>query len=360
MAERVHNFNPGPGVLPEEVVCEVQENLLSYKNSGIGLMEMSHRSKDFEAIIGETEADLRSLLGLSADYAVLFTTGGASLQFSMVPMNLLRAGIEGNYLLSDVWGELAAEEAKKFGAVHIAGSTKEGQYHSLPIVETLSANPAYLHFTSNNTVVGTQFPKEPDAPREIPLICDASSDLLSRPIDCSRYGLIYAGAQKNLGPAGVTLVIVRRDLLTSAPESIPLLMNYRTYEKHRSLYNTPPAVNIYVVGRVLAWVKRNGGVQGMAKQCGTKAELVYSALDRSPLFMPVAATGARSKMNITFRLRTPELESKFLAQAEQRKLIGLKGHRNVGGCRASLYNACPLVSAQALAGFIDEFAKENG
>ena len=359
MEQRAHNFNPGPGVLPLEVLQEVQENLFSYKKSGIGLMEMSHRGSDFQEIIDQAQSDLRDLLKLPESYDILFTTGGATTQFSMIPLNLLQAGQQANYLLSGVWAEAAAEEAKKFGEVYISGSTKEESYTAVPALLNLSSNPAYLHFTSNNTVIGSQFPSTPEVPDSVPLICDASSDLLSREVDIERYSLLYAGAQKNLGAAGVTIVILKKKLLDNIPAGLPLMLDYRTYAKHQSLYNTPPTFNIYVVGRVLAWIKRLGGVSAIEKINREKAELLYQVIDNNPVYEGVVTKSSRSNMNVTFRLRNLELEKKFLKEAEGASLVGLKGHRLVGGCRASIYNACPIESVRALASFMTAFAADQ-
>ena len=360
MAEkRLHNFNPGPAVLPEEVVSEARANLANYRGTGIGVMEMSHRSREFEGILRGCESDLRELLGIGDDYSVLFMSGGGSTQFSMVPMNLLRGGTQANYILSGVWAEAAAKEAGKFGEVHIAASSKDDEYRHIPRTHALSSKPAYLHFTSNNTVIGTQFDTEPDA-GDTPLVCDASSDLLGRQIDISRYSLIYAGAQKNLGPAGTTLVIIRNSLLEAIPDGLPLMLDYRTFSKNASLYNTPPTFPIYIVGLVLQWIKRLGGVTAIERINRAKAKLVYDALDAAPIYQPFVERSSRSLMNITFRLNPHSLEDRLITEAEARGLVGLRGHRLVGGVRASLYNACPMESAQALAAFLSDFAAKNG
>ncbi len=353
---RVYNFHPGPAVLPEEVLEEARDNLLSYHGSGIGIIELSHRSPDFEAIISEAEAELRRLLDISTDFAVLFTTGGATMQFSMIPLNFLRSGTQGNYIVSGIWAEAASEEAKKFGTVHLAGSTKDLGYRTLPSQGELSESPAYLHFTSNNTIIGSQYPTEPDA-HGVPLFCDASSDLLHKKIDVSKYGLIYAGAQKNLGPAGVTVVILRKSLLAQVPDKLPLLLDYRTYLKSRSLYNTPPTLQIYVLGLVLNWLSKLGGLRAMEHRNREKAALLYAALDRNSFYRSAVDVSCRSMMNVTFRLTRPELEDSFIEEAARRNLVGLRGHRLVGGIRASIYNAFPLSGVQALVDFMDEFAK---
>lgn len=356
---RLYNFNPGPAVLPEDVLLEARANLLNYRGSGIGIMEMSHRSKDFEAIISEAEADLRALLGIPEEYSVLFTTGGGSTQFSMVPMNLLRPNTTANFILTGVWAEAAYEEAKKFGRTHVAATSKEEKYRRIPTECLLSENCAYLHFTSNNTIVGSQFRTEPacDAPE---LVCDASSDFLSRRIDVRKYGLIYSGAQKNFGPAGVTLVIMKTALLERCPDSLPLMLDYRTYAKNKSLYNTPPVFAIYVCGLVFRWLRQRGGLDVIEKQNRQKADILYTLLDSTKFYEPFVSPESRSTMNVTFRISNRELEQPFLKEAEAAGLIGLKGHRLLGGLRASIYNACPLEGVEALAAFMREFEKKRG
>ena len=368
MKDRGYNFNPGPAVLPAAVLERGSRDLLNYRSSGMGVAEITHRGPLFEEIIESSSALLRELLGIPEGYSVLYCTGGATQQFSMVPMNLLPGGISGpgsgNYILSDVWGEHAAEEAKKFGRVHVAASTKEQGYREIPAAITLSDDARYLHFTSNNTVVGTQFQSEPgyDAAeaRGIPLICDASSDILSRPIPVERYGLIYAGAQKNLGPAGVTIVIIRNDLLKDIPEGLPLLMDYRTYAKSKSLHNTPPTLSIYFVREVLQWLKDEGGVHAVEKRNREKAKLVYERIDASSFYRGTVSENSRSVMNITFRLPDETLEKRFVDESAKAGLFGLKGHRLTGGIRASMYNALPLEAAKALVAFMGDFEATHG
>ena len=347
-------------MLPVEVVETVKQNLLSYRDSGLGLMEMSHRGPEFEAIISETEQRLRSLLSISDDYAVLFTTGGATQQFSMVPMNLLSRGKVGSYILSGLWAEKALEEASKFGETQVAGSTKEQGYKRLPESFKVASNAAYIHFTSNNTVIGSQCVDEPvGLNSEAPLVCDASSDLLHRKIDVNRYGLIYAGAQKNLGTAGVTIVIIRRDLLTRSPKELPLLLNYNTFANSQSLYNTPPTLSIFVVGEVLRWIEQIGGLAEMEQRNKRKAALLYAALDGDPFYEPVVDRSCRSLMNVTFRIKDRTLEDRFVKEAEAAQLCGLKGHRMVGGLRASIYNAFPERGVAALVEFMRAFADRH-
>jgi phosphoserine aminotransferase len=360
---RVHNFGAGPAVLPVTVLEQVQAELLDYAGTGMSVMEMSHRSAAFEGIIQAAEADLRSLLGLGGDHAVLFLQGGASLQFAMVPSNLRGAGASADYVLSGHWSKAALKEAQKSGRARVAGSTESSSFDRVPAQGELDLDPdaAYLHFTSNNTIYGTQWSIDPEPPAGVPLVCDASSDALSRPIDVSRYGLVYAGAQKNLGPAGVTLVIVRRELLERTPGGLPAVLDYRLMAENRSLYNTPPTFAIYVVGLVLKWILGLGGLAAIAKRNEEKAALVYGAIDASGgFYRGHAQRESRSRMNVTFRLPSEELEKAFLKEAQAAGLDGLKGHRSVGGLRASIYNACPTESVGALATFMRDFQGRRG
>jgi phosphoserine aminotransferase len=362
-ATRVHNFGAGPAVLPLPVLERVREELLDYAGTGMSVMEMSHRSAAFEGIIQKAEADLRTLVGLGSDHAVLFLQGGASLQFAMVPANLRAAGASADYVLSGHWSKAALKEAQKSGRARVAGSTEASAFDRVPAQEELDLDPgaAYLHYTSNNTIYGTQWTIAPEPPAGVPLVCDASSDALSRPIDVSRYGLIYAGAQKNLGPAGVTLVVVRRDLLERTPGGLPAMLDYRLMAESRSLHNTPPTFAIYVVGLVLEWLDRTGGLAEAGRRSEAKAARLYEAIDASGgFYRGHAQPGSRSRMNVTFRLPSEELEKAFLKEAQAERLDGLKGHRSVGGLRASIYNACPVESVEALAGFMGEFRRRRG
>jgi len=363
MKERAYNFNPGPAVLPIEALQAVKDNTMIYQESGIGLFEMSHRSKDFDNIMAETSSYFAELLNFTSDeYTVLYTTGGATNQFSMVPLNLLPQGKKANYILTGVWAKKASEEAKKFGEVHIAATSADNQFKNIPIEFELSENAAYCHITSNNTIYGTQYKIEPNV-GDVPLICDASSDFLSRPIDIKKYGLIYAGAQKNLGPAGLTVVIIRNDLLEEAksivPANTPIMLNYKTYADSNSLYNTPPVVPIYVVHEVLRWIKNSGGLEKIYENNKKKAKCIYDVIDSGDFYKGHAEKADRSLMNITFRLPDEDLEKKFVLEATAAGFIGLKGHRSVGGLRASIYNAFPLDGAEALAKFMKEFEKNN-
>lgn len=359
MNQRVYNFNPGPATLPLEVLKELQENILNYKNTGLGILETSHRSVEFEEINKNAEALLREILEINDNYAIAFVAGGAHLQFSMVPLNLLSAGKESNYILSDYWSESAYEEAKKFGPTHVAASSKESGYSKIPTDIHLSANCAYLHFTSNNTIYGTQFQEEPKVDKQIVLVADCSSDLLYKKINVNKYGLIYACAQKNLGPAGVTIVIVRKNLLSKDVKNIPLLLDYNTYTKHNSLYSTPPVFAIYGVYLMLQWIKSQGGLAVIEKRNIEKAKIIYDALDRNPFYLTKVEKTSRSLMNVTFHLPSKDLEDKFILEAKNNSLCNLKGHRLTGGIRASIYNAFPLEGAQIFAEFLDKFAKDN-
>jgi phosphoserine aminotransferase len=360
-AERAYNFSAGPAVLPQPVLEEARDNLLSLGGTGVGICEISHRSKEFAAIIEQAEADIRALLEVPEDYQVLFLQGGASLQFSMAPMNLLGEGRTADYILTGSWSKKALAEAEKIGDVHVAASTEEDHFRRIPSREEIrfSSSPAYVHFTSNNTIFGTQWADEPPCPG-VPLVCDASSDILSRPLDIRKYGLIYAGAQKNLGPAGVTLVIIRSDLLGRSGDSLPTMMNYRKMAEGKSLYNTPPAFAVYVVGLVAKWVLKNGGLAEMHRRNQEKARLLYDAIDADAFFRPHAEVGSRSLMNVCWRLPSEELEARFVKEAGARNMRNLKGHRSVGGLRASIYNAFPKQGIEELVSFMKDFATRNG
>jgi phosphoserine aminotransferase len=362
-AARVHNFGAGPAVLPLPVLERVQADLLDYAGTGMSVMEMSHRSAAFEAIIQRAEAGLRTLLGLGSDHAVLFLQGGASLQFAMVPANLRAASASADYVLSGHWSKAALKEAQKAGRARVAGSTEASGFDRVPAQGELDLDPgaAYLHYTSNNTIYGTQWASPPEPPPGVPLVCDASSDALSRPIDVSRHGLLYAGAQKNLGPAGVTVVAVRNELLERTPGGLPAMLDYRLMAEKASLYNTPPTFAVYVVGLVLEWLLQTGGLAEAGRRSEAKAALLYEAIDSSGgFYRGHAQPRSRSRMNVTFRLPSEELEKAFLKEAQAERLDGLKGHRSVGGLRASIYNACPIESVQALAGFMGEFRRRRG
>lgn len=361
--KRVHNFGAGPAGLPLAVLEQVQAELLDFHDTGMSVMELSHRSPAFGAVIQEAEADLRTLLGLSEDYAVLFLQGGASLQFAMVPANLRPDGDSADYVLTGNWSKAALKEAAKVGSARAVGSTESSGFDRVPAQGEIDFDPnaAYAHFTSNNTIYGTQWRTEPEVPAGVPLVCDASSDILSHPVDITRYGVLYAGAQKNLGPAGIAVVVVRRDLLERTPGGLPALLDYRLMDEKKSLYNTPPTFAVYVVGRVVRWILELGGLEGIARRNEAKAALLYDAIDGSGgFYRGHAQVESRSLMNVTFRLGSEDLEKEFLKEAAGADLVGLKGHRSVGGLRASIYNACPLESAQALVDFMAEFQKRRG
>jgi len=324
-------------------------------------MEHSHRGKVFDAIIKEAERECRELGGIPDEYDVLFLQGGASLQFAMVPMNFLPAGGTADYLVTGVWAEKAVQEARRFGAVHEAASSKDRNHCYIPRADSIlySAAPAYAHITTNNTIYGTQWRELPSVPAGVPLIADASSDIYSRPIDVSHYGLIYAGAQKNLGPSGVVLAIVRKDLVEKGARTPPTMLQYRTHAKERSLYNTPPTFAIYVVGQVFKWIRELGGLAAMGERNEEKARLIYDFLDASSFFRGTVDADSRSRMNVCFRAPSEELDAQFIAEATKRGLDGLKGHRSSGGMRASIYNAMSREGCEALVAFMKEFERAN-
>jgi phosphoserine aminotransferase len=363
MTERIFNFSAGPAVLPEPVLKKAQQDLFALPGVGMSVLEISHRSPAFEQIIKEAEDDLRTLLSIPENYRVLFLQGGASLQFSMVPMNLLTRGSSADYLLTGSWGQGAIKEAKKLGTVREACSTADTNFNRLPMPEEIKLDPkaAYLHFTSNETIFGVEFQEEPPA-GDVPLVCDMSSDFISRPIDVSKYGMIYAGAQKNAGPAGATIVIIREDLLERAPEGLPSMLDYRNLAKNGSMYNTPPCFAIYICGLVFKWLLNDiGGLEKISTMNREKAGVLYGAIDASDgYYRGHAEKDCRSLMNVTFRLPSEDLEKKFIKEATAAGLDGLKGHRSVGGLRASIYNAFPKQGVVKLVEFMKEFQKDNG
>jgi phosphoserine aminotransferase len=363
MTQRIYNFSAGPAVLPLEVLEEAQRDLVALPGVGMSVLEISHRSKPFDAIIHGAEANLRQLLGVPDNYKVLFLQGGASLQFTMVPMNLLPKGQSADYINTGVWSTGAIKEAKKLGTVRVAGSTEDSHFTRIPAQEELRLDPgaAYTHFTSNNTIYGTQWRHEPET-GSVPLVCDSSSDFLSRPLTVAKYGLIYAGAQKNAGPAGVTIVIVRKDLLERVPQGLPSLLDYRLLAEKESLYNTPPVFAIYIAGLVFKWLKEKiGGLEMIAQKNEAKAKVLYDAIDSSSgFYRGHSEPDSRSLMNVTFRLPTEELEKKFVSESTASGMDGLKGHRSVGGLRASIYNAFPADGTAKLAEFMKSFQARNG
>jgi phosphoserine aminotransferase len=358
---RVFNFSAGPAVLPLAVLEEAQRDLVSLPGVGMSVLEISHRSKTFEAILAKTEQDLRTLGGVPANYKVLFLQGGASMQFSMVPLNLLTQGATADYIVTGGWSQKAVKEAQRVGTVNIAGSTESENFARIPRQEELKLTPnaAYVHMTTNNTLFGTEWAREPNV-GGVPLVADTSSDMFSRPIDVSKYGLIYAGAQKNLGPSGVTLVIIREDLLTRSAKSLHTMFNYAVHAENGSMYNTPPCFGIYLMGLVMKWALAQGGLDAIGKLNERKAGKLYGEIDRSGFYRGTADKASRSRMNITFRLPSEELENKFVKESTAAGLDGLKGHRSVGGMRASIYNAFPEDGVDALVQFMQEFEKKNG
>jgi phosphoserine aminotransferase len=353
----VYNFSAGPAVLPKPVLEKVQQEMLDYDGTGMSVMELSHRSAPFQQIIEGAEALLRELLSIPENYHVLFMQGGASLQFSMIPLNLLGPGQTAEYILTGSWSEKAVKEADKVGEVRthkVENQTAIPSYSA----KDFSGNARYVHITSNNTIEGTRFNGYPDT-GEIPLIADMSSHILSEKLDVSKFGLIYAGAQKNLGPSGVTVAIIRKDLVGNAPDHCPVLLNYETYVKHGSLFNTPPTFAIYVLKLVLEWVKENGGVEGMEARNQEKAELLYSYIDQSGLFHNPVREENRSLMNIPFTANNDEINARFLKEAKEAGFEFLKGHRSVGGMRASIYNAMPSEGVKELVEFMKNFEKKQ-
>jgi phosphoserine aminotransferase len=358
---RIFNFSAGPAVLPLEVLEEAREHLLSMPGVGMSILEISHRSKPFDEIIQGAEADIRTLAAIPDGYHVLFLQGGASLQFSMVPMNLLPQEGSADYIVTGSWSQKAVKEAKRVGAVRIAGSTEADHFTRIPVQAELALDPhaAYVHYTTNNTIFGTEFGYVPEVGR-VPLVADTSSDMFSGPVDVSKFALIYAGAQKNLAPAGVTLVIIRDDMLTRTPSSLATMLQYPVHAENQSLYNTPPVFAIYVMRLVLAWLLKKGGLEAIGEVNIRKADRLYAEIDRTGFYRAHAQPGSRSRMNITFRLPSEELEKVFAKEATAAGLDGLKGHRSVGGIRASIYNAFPEEGVDALVHFMQDFEKRNG
>ena len=361
MTNRINNFSAGPAVLPLEVLEQAREHLLGLPGVGMSILEISHRSKAFDEIIEAAEADIRALAGIPEGYRVLFLQGGASLQFSMVPMNLLPPGGSADYIVTGSWSQKAVKEARRVGGVTIAATTEADTFTRVPTQEelTLDPNAAYVHYTTNNTIFGTEFGYVPDV-GGVPLVADTSSDMFSGPIDVSKFALIYAGAQKNLAPAGVTLVIIREDMLKRTPSSLPTMLQYTIHAENKSLYNTPPVFTIYVMGLVLKWLRKQGGLEAIDRLNTRKADKLYAEIDRSGFYRAHAQPGSRSRMNVTFRLGSEELEKQFAKEATAAGLDGLKGHRSVGGMRASIYNAFPEAGVDALVEFMQEFERKNG
>jgi len=358
---RILNFSAGPAVLPVEVLEEAQRDLMALPGVGMSILEISHRSKAFDEVIEGCEADLRTLAGIPPNYHVLFLQGGASLQFSMVPMNLLPSGGSADYIVTGSWSQKAVKEAKRVGGVKIAASTESDNFTRVPSQSelTLDPNAAYVHYTTNNTIFGTEWQYVPDV-GGVPLVADTSSDMYSRPIDVGKFGLIYAGAQKNLGPSGLTVVIIRDDLVARTPPSLATMLQYGIHVENKSMYNTPPVFGVYIMRLVLKWLLAQGGLAEMDKRNQRKADKLYAEIDRSGFYRGHAQKDSRSRMNVTFRLPSEELEKKFAKESTVAGLDGLKGHRSVGGMRASIYNAFPEAGVDALVAFMKEFERVNG
>ncbi len=360
-AKRIYNFSAGPAVLPDEVLRQAQQDIWDIDGSGIGILEHSHRGPVFDRVIAEAEADCRKVGNISDDYAVLFLPGGATLQFSMIPMNFLPKDATADYADTGVWTTKAIKAAKKVGNVHIAFEGATCKYDHTPEDSELSFsdNAAYFHYCTNNTIYGTRYTKTPTAPA--PMVADMSSDIYSRPVDIDRHAIIYAGAQKNLGPSGVALVIIRKDFMAKGAVSLPDMLDYRKHAENGSRYNTPPVFGIYVMGQVFKWILKQGGLATLAKRNEEKAKVIYDAIDSSGgFYRGVSQPKSRSMMNITFRLPSEALEKTFVGEAAKHEMDGLKGHRDAGGIRASIYNAFPKAGCEALAQFMKEFARKNG
>ncbi len=356
--ERLFNFSAGPGTLPVEVLEEARDEMLLFKDAGASIMEISHRSPQYTAVADAARTHLRELLGLGDEWHILFLQGGASLQFYQTALNFLTPGTSGNYVVTGSWAKKALAEAGRVGSVHTAASSAADNFSHITAVEhwDISDDAAYVHITSNNTIYGTQMASDPAI--TVPMICDASSDFLSRPIDMDKYGCMYAGAQKNIGPAGATVVMVRQDFLDRIPEGLPTMLDYRTHAK--SLFHTPPVFAVYMVEKVLRWIKGKGGLAKMKSLNDEKAALLYDRIDSTDFYTGVASPDSRSNMNVTFKLPTEDLEASFISAAKSHGMVALKGHRSAGGIRASIYNACPQDAVRALVSFMNDFEKGNG
>lgn len=361
-SKNIYNFNAGPAALPSAVLDQAKLELTNFNNSGMSVMELSHRSSTYEEIHNATIERMKQLLQIPNDYEVIFVQGGASLQFAMIPYNFLHEGQEAGYILTGSWSEKAIAETKYFGTAYEIASTKANEYRNIPDVtmDDVKENSAYVHITSNNTIYGTQWKQFPQLDH-VPLIADMSSDIMSKSIDVSQFDLIYAGAQKNLGPSGVTVVIIKKNLLEKANDNVPTMLSYKTHVDKNSLYNTPPTFGIYMLGEVLKWIELQGGLDVIATNNEEKAALIYDTIDESDgFYVGHAEKDSRSLMNITFRLHDEQLEKKFLQEASEAGFVGLNGHRSVGGCRASTYNAVPHEACLALSEFMKTFQRQNG
>ncbi len=361
MGDRIFNFSAGPACLPESVLKQAQKDIWDIAGSGIGILEHSHRGKVFDKVTHETEALCRKIAGIPDEYAVFWMQGGATSQCYFVPANFLPAGRTADYFETGKWAQDSIKEAPLYGSSHVCGSSKDANFSYIPMGESVSYsdNPVYVHMTSNNTIMGTQFHAEPTPPKDAFLVCDASSDIFSRPIDVNKYGLIYAGAQKNLGPSGITLLIARKDLIAEPVRELPTMMQFTKHADAEGRYNTPNTFGVYLMGQVFEWIIAEGGLNAMREMNEQKADLVYGFLDSQDFYTPHARPDSRSNMNYTFKCPTPELDKLFLTESEKRGLDGMKGHRSVGGMRASMYNAFPMAGVKALVEFMKSFAHEH-
>ena len=361
MTHRIYNFSAGPAVLPLTVLEEAQRDLVELPGVGMSVLEVSHRSRAFDEIIQGCEADIRKLAGIPDNYHVLFLQGGASMQFSMVPMNLMPAGGKADYVSTGSWSKKAIKEAQRVGQVNVAASTEAENFIRVPRQDELKLDPqaAYVHITTNETIHGVEWKYDPET-GGVPLVADASSDIFGRPINIQKYALVYSGAQKNLAPAGVTLVFIRDDMLARSPQGMPTMLDYNTHAKNQSLYNTPPVFAIYVMRLVMKWLVAEGGLEAAERRNQEKAKLLYDVIDASDFYRGHAQADCRSLMNVTFRLPSEDLEKQFVGEATRAGLDGLKGHRSVGGIRASIYNAFPKDGVEALAAFMNEFERTQG
>ncbi len=359
---KVYNFSAGPAMLPKEVMEQAQDEFCNFNNCGCGIMELTHRGKEFEAVIGAAEHNVRDLLNISDEYAVLFLQGGASMQFAMVPMNLMLPGGFAEYADTGMWSAKAIKEAKAFGEVKTICSSKATNYDRIPDIRHWKPTPgsSYLHITSNNTIFGTQYHDFPPTLEGVPMIADMSSDIMSKPFDINQFGLIYAGAQKNLGPSGVTLVVMRKELAKRTPANVPTMLRYSTHIDEDSMFNTPPTFSVYMLKLVTDWLKNLGGLEKIEQINNSKSQALYELIDKGGFYTSPVQPDSRSKMNVVFRLPSEELEEKFIKEAKALGMIGLKGHRSVGGMRASIYNAMPLAGVEALVDFMLEFERKNG
>ncbi len=356
--KRPYNFYAGPAILPYEVMKKAQDELLNFADTGLSVMETSHRSKEFDAVIKQAEEKIKKIMNISDNYDVLFLQGGASLQFAMIPMNFLN-NKKADYINTGNWAKLAIKEAKLLGEVNIAASSEDKNFSYIPEVLNLTGDAQYLHITSNETINGIQWKHFPEA-GDVPLIADMSSDIMSRKIDINKFGLIYAGAQKNIGTSGVTLVIIRKDMVEKSNPSLPAMFKYKTHSEKHSLHNTPPVFGLYIVNLVMDWILENGGLEGVEKTNNEKAQILYDYIDSTEFYMGLVEKEHRSKMNIVYRIKNNDLEGKFIDEAKANGIIGIKGHRSLGGLRASIYNAMPIDGVKALIEFMKKFETKNG